>query len=163
MSVRIEIVPATIEHADALAARLRPAEVEEIRASGNHMPLGAILAGIEASRGRALTALFDGEVACIWGAVPLRTSALTGRIGVAWLLTSDLVERFPLAFWRRCRPELEKLFADFDVLVNAIDCRHHKAIRWARRLGFKLEAAAPFGAHGLLFQRFEVSKEDVRV
>jgi hypothetical protein len=161
-AVEVAIVSATKEHARELAPRMRAAEVAEIRASGNLSPLGALLLGVEASR-PAYTALFDGEVACMWGVVPLRTSALAGRVGAAWLLTSELVERHPVAFYRRCRPALALLFEVYDALVNAIDARHAQAVRWGRRLGFRLEDAAPFGAEALPFHRFRVSKEDVRV
>jgi hypothetical protein len=155
-----EIVPARSAHAEALAPRMRPAEVLEIRASGNHAPLGALLKGLEASS-VARTALWDGEVACMWGVVPLRTSLLVGRIGAAWLLTSDLVERHPRAFWRGCRPELARLFEDFDMLENQIDARHGQAVRWALRLGFRLDPPEAFGAEGLPFHLFRVRKENL--
>jgi hypothetical protein len=162
MAVEVRIVPATAALARELAPRMRPAEVDEVRASGRHTPLGALLAGLEASS-IAHAALFDGKVACMWGVVPMRWSALVGRIGAVWLLTSDLVERHPKAFWRGCRAELPRLFESCDMLVNAIDARHDKAVRWARRLGFPLEEPQAFGADGLPFHWFRVRKEDVRV
>jgi len=155
-----EIVPARSAHAEALAPRMRPAEVLEIRASGNHSPLGALLKGLETSS-IARTALWDGEVACIWGVAPLRTSLLVGRVGAAWLLTSDLVERHPRAFWRGCRAELARLFESYDMLVNAIDARHGQAVRWARRLGFRLEDPQAFGGEGVPFHQFRVRREDL--
>jgi hypothetical protein len=139
---------------------MRPAEVLEIRASGNHTPLGALLTGLKTSS-IARTALYEGEVACMWGVVPLRTSLLVGRIGAAWLLTSDLVERHPKAFWRGCRAELARLFEAYDMLVNAIDARHCVALRWARRLGFRLEEPSAFGGEGLAFHQFRVRQEDL--
>lgn len=161
-SPRVEIVLARAAHADVLAPRMRGVEVDEIRASGNHSPLSALLQGLQRSS-IAHAALFDGQVACMWGVVPLRTSALVGRIGAVWLLTSDLVERHPKAFWRGCRAELPRLFESFDMLVNAIDARHDKAVRWARRLGFPLEEPAAFGVDELPFHWFRVRKEHVRV
>lgn len=161
-SVRVEIVPATTEHAYELAPRMRAAEVDEVCASGRHTPLGALLAGLEVSDLR-FTALFDGQVACMWGVVPMRRSSLVGRIGAVWLLTSDLVEQHPKTFWKHCRRELARLFGPggYDLLVNAIDARHDKAVRWARRLGFPLEDAAAFGAEQLPFHWFRVRKEDL--
>jgi hypothetical protein len=163
MAVReVLIVDATEAHARALAPRMRPAEVDEVRASGGRAPLGALLAALEISA-VARTALFDGEVACMWGVVTLRRSSLVGSVGAAWLLTSDLVERYPKVFWRGCKAELPLLFESWDLLVNAIDARHEKAIRWARRLGFPLAEAEAFGAEGLPFRTFRARKEDLRV
>jgi hypothetical protein len=162
--VAVQIVPATTAHAHELAPRMRPAEVDEVRASGRHSPLGALLAGLEVSSLR-FAALFDGEVACMWGVVPMRRSSLVGRIGAVWLLTSDLVERHPKAFWRGCKAELPRLFGPggYDLLVNAIDCRHERAVRWARRLGFPLEAPQAFGAEDLPFHWFRLSRGDLHV
>jgi hypothetical protein len=77
------------------------------------------------------------------------------------MLTTTVVDRRPIAFWRGCRPQLASLLKAYDTLVNAIDARHRKALGWGRRLGFRLEAAAPFGVAGLPFHRFRVRKEDL--
>jgi hypothetical protein len=49
------------------------------------------------------------------------------------------------------------------MLVNAIDCRHVKAIRWGERLGLRFDEARPFGTAGLPFRQFAVKLEDLRV
>lgn len=162
MAARVEVVPATVEHARALAPRMRAADVAEILAASGSTPLEALLEGVAKSE-VAATALFNGEVACMWGVVPLRESVIAGRIGAGWLLTSDLVERHPREFWRGCRRELLRLFGLYDQLINAIDARHVQALRWGRRLGFRLEEPTVFGSDGLPFCWFRVRKEDLHV
>jgi hypothetical protein len=158
----ITIVPATGAHARELAPRMRASDAAEVLASGGYTPYEALNDALLQSD-MAYTALFDGQVACMWGVTPVRRSALVGRIGAAWLLTSDLVERYPRAFWRGCKVELERLFESYDLLVNAIDCRHEQAIRWSKRLGFRLEEPQSYGEDGLLFRWFRVRKEDLHV
>jgi hypothetical protein len=137
---------------------MRPEEVLECAAHGL-TPEGALLDSLERSE-EAYAAIFDGQVACLFGVVHLAT--WNGeRIGGAWLLTSDLVERHRKAFWRACRPALLELFERWDVLVNAIDVRHEKAIRWAERLGLQLGPAEPFGLAGEPFRAFRARREDV--
>jgi hypothetical protein len=162
VSVHVDIVPATEEHARALAPRMRLADRLEVEATGGYTPLEALLFSLERSE-VARAALFDGEVACMWGVAPLRRSAVLGRVGVAWLLTSDLVERHPRAFWRGCRAELPRLLARFDVLTNAMDCRNLVALRWGWRIGFRFARPETFGVEGLPFSRFSIRKEDLCV
>lgn len=156
----VEFVPATEDLARELAPRVRAADVAEIWASDRSTPLEAMLEGLGLST-YARAALFDGKVACLWGLVPLRRSVVHGVTAAAWLITSDLIERHPRAFWRGCREELPRLFEQADLLVNAIDARHTQALRWARRLRFRVDRPVPHGMNGEPFCWFTVSKEDV--
>lgn len=156
---RVEIVPATPELAREMAPRMRPAEVAEVAAAEGFTPEQALLESLARSE-EAWAALFDGQVACMWGVVVLRRTAVGGHHGGAWLLTTDLVERHPKAFWRGCRAEVGRLLSRYASLTNAIDTRHAKAVRWALRLGFPLEAPAPFGVEGQLFHHFTARRED---
>jgi hypothetical protein len=166
-SPRVEIVQARLEHAHDLAPRMRAADVAEVQASGGYSPLEALVDSLRYSAPFAWAALFDGKVACIWGVEPLRRSIIAGRVGAVWMLTSDLVEKHPRAFWRGCRSAVPLLFEatdpPLDVLVNLIDARHEQALHWARRLGFQLEEPAAFGHEGRPFVRFTVRKEGLRV
>jgi hypothetical protein len=159
VAVKVEIRAATFEDARELAPRLRPEEVAEVAASHGVPPLEALEESLRQSE-EAWVALFDGQVACMWGVVPLYATFLGGRTGSVWLLTSDLVERYPKVFWRGCLFLLPQLFLRWDCLMNAIDVRHEKAIRWARRLGFPLLSPHPFGLEGQPFSLFSVRKED---
>jgi hypothetical protein len=161
MGVRVEIRKATEEDAAELAARMRPEEVAEVYAMGGVSPLEAITESLRSSD-EAWSLLLDGVLACTWGVAPLKNTMLGGKSGVAWLLTTPLIERQPKTFWKACIFELHDLLGRWDELVNDIDARHVKAVRWAKRLGFKLDEARPFGFLRLPFHRFTVRKGDVR-
>lgn len=163
MAVEVEARVATADDAQELAARLRSVEVDEVRASSGCEPLPVIIEAIGASS-EAWAVSFDGRLAFVWGVVGMTDTILAGRTGAAWLLTTDLVERHSKAFWQYCLRELPSLLARWDVLLNEIDARHEKALRWARRLGFQVdEAPEPFGAQGLPFYAFRVTKGDLHV
>lgn len=155
MGADVSIRQATPEDAAFLAEHLRPVEVEEVRAATGQEPLQAILAGLRDSA-ECWSLLFDNELAGIWGVVPA-----SDGVGVAWLLTTDLVERRAKTFWRACLVLAPAVLKHWPLLINAIDARHTKALRWAKRLGFKLEAPEPFGVAGMPFCRFSVTKEDL--
>ena len=159
-SPSLQIVPARPAHAEALAPRMREPEVLEVQASGGYDPLTALLETARRSE-RAFAAIIDGEVACMWGVEHVRYSSLYGRIGAVWLLTSPLIEKHRKLFWKGGRLELLALFDVYDTLVNALDARHTQAVRWARRLGFRLEEPRSFGVEGRMFHWFRVRREDL--
>lgn len=141
---------ATPSDAEAVGANMRPEDAAECLASEGVSPVEAVRESIEAST-EAWTLEIDGEVACSWGVVPM--DGLPG-VGVVWLLTTSVVDRHALTFWRLSRLVVAELLGRWVLLVNAIDARHTKAIRWAKRLGFALEEAKPYGIAGLPFHRF---------
>lgn len=154
----VEMRAATRDDAAALAASMRQEEVAEVLASSGLGPLEALVQSMEASS-ESWAVFFDGHLACIWGIAPL--TMLGPRVGGAWLLTTPVVERYAKDFWRECKRLLPLALACWDELINYIDVRHEKAIRWAKRLGLRLEEPAPYGVAGLPFQRFSVRREDL--
>jgi hypothetical protein len=160
-SPHVDIVPAREAHAVELAPRMRAADLAEVRASNGCGPLEALLEALHHSE-IARTALFDGRVACMWGVEHVRWSIFSGRVGAAWLLTSDLVEKHPRTFWRGCKEELPKLLRSYDMLINAIDARHAMALRWARHLSFELNEEEAYGLEGRPFIWFRVKQEDAQ-
>lgn len=150
--VKAELVPATLDHAIAMAPRMREADRQEIWASSRQAPEESLRQAVMASR-RPLAGLMDGEVACLLGVVP--QSTLSGT-GAAWMLGTDLIERHPLVFLRHSRPVLAEIGRGFSYLHNWVDARNVVAIRWLRWLGFTLHEPAPYGALGLPFHHFEM-------
>lgn len=163
MAVDVTMTPATVEDAVAIATRLRPADEAEVRASSGKDPRDILVESVKLST-ESWTVRFNGELACIWGVHLARRShdgILTGRIGAAWLLTTELVERHARTFWRLCLGMLPLIFERWAELYNEIDARHVQALRWAKRLGFRLGPPAPFGAARLPFHPFRVTKGDL--
>lgn len=155
--------PATLLDAAALASRLRHVEVAEVFAQTGMTAAEVLLEGVRGAA-EAWSVFIDGELTCIWGVTDdPHGGFLGGRRGSVWLLCSDAVERHPKTFWMLCLTQLPRLLERWDTLWNAIDVRHVKAVRWALRLGFRLEEPQPYGVGRLPFRRFDVTKENLNV
>ncbi len=148
----VQIVKATPEHAAELATRLRTFDLAEVLAFGAKDAGDALARSLKLS-GVAYAALFDGQVAAMFGSFPTSTEELPfpGRLGCAWALTGDLVNRYPMSFWRSSKPALQLLWQDFDFLLNWVDARYTSSLRWLERLGAWTLRAYPVGADGALF------------
>ncbi len=144
-----------------LATRMRLADASECIAATGMTLLETVRASVAVSA-EAWATEFNGELVALWGVAPRSHSLLDGRVGVCWMMTTTTVDRYPKAFWAQCKRLLRELTERWDVLVNAIDCRHEQALRWAARLGARFDAPAPFGALGLPFRLFSLRKGDLR-
>lgn len=154
----IAVVPTTRQHTVRLGCWMRPADVAECRALG----LGAIEAAYESWRASAFasTLLIDGEVAAIGGLVlDDGETALAPRRGQAWLLTSGLVDTYPMALHRTAKAWLHVAERHAAVLWNHVDARYESSLRWLARLGFVVHPARP---HGPLEQPFHLVTRELR-
>jgi len=156
--VDVTMTPATIEDGHELAADLRQLEADEIRAMTGLEPLPDIVRCLGYSS-EAWAVRFDGHLVCLWGVVSRGHNVLMGWWGNGWLLCTNAVERYPITFWKACKHILPLLLSRWDLIANVIDVRHEQSMRWAERLGFRLEDPKPLGAAGLPFRRFTVRKE----
>lgn len=70
---------------------------------------------------------------------------------VVWAVFTQAIDRHPIAFLRESR----RLADAFDcAIVNYVDARNAKAVKWFKWLGFHVSEAEPYGPHGALFHRF---------
>lgn len=155
---RVEIVPATEAHAVALAARMRAGDRAEVLASSGSGPLEALVGSVRWSRshgGEAWAGLIDGEVAAMFG---VGRRSLLSPVAIPWLLTGDLVDRHPVLFFRASREVVDLWLRHFAELEQAVDARYTQALRWARRLGFTVEAPLPFGPRCAPFCRITLRR-----
>jgi len=97
------IVPATREHAVALAQSMRPADVAEVEAAGQE-PLIAVLESIERSE-VSWALLHDGVVGTIIGVGPVSVGSIAtgGEVGQLWFLTAHSFGKHPRPFMRAIR------------------------------------------------------------
>lgn len=147
----VSIRPATPEDIIAIAARVRPADRDELRASVNHSPEQAMGAGLRYSDA-AMTGFIDGEPVCMWGVV---RESLICNMGVPWMVATTLLDVHAPTFLRHCRGPVMELLDDYDMLINHVDARNRRAIAWLKWLGFDVEKEpAPFGLAQLPFHRF---------
>jgi hypothetical protein len=142
------IVEATVRQCFQMAPHLRQAEVDEVGALAMS-PLYALIYSLTHSL-QAWTWLVDDKPAAMWG---LRVDSMLGNYAVAWLLTTDAVEKYPITFIKGCLKERDRMKQSFAVLENFVDARHETCLRWLQWLGFDIEAPKPFGPHQQLFCR----------
>ncbi len=147
----ILIRPATLDDVADLAPRLRQADRDEVWASHRNSPADALSRSLGMST-HAWAGLADGRLVCLWGVCPI---SLISRTGAPWLLGSDDIETYQMAFLRRSRPFVDEMLGVYTVLTNWVDDRNRVSMRWLRWLGFNLFPAQPFGPDGLPFHRFE--------
>lgn len=139
MGSSLEVVPATEAHARALAPRMRPRDVEEVRDAGALAPLDALLLSLGRSTyARAL--LLDGLVVAIWGVAPFGQIA-----GGIWLLGSPELDRHPKLFLSIGRGEVARMSDMYLVLTNYVSAANTASIRWLKRLGFTVAKPRPWG------------------
>lgn len=148
MAFSVRYADATREHAWQLSQAMRQADRDEVRASGGFTPYDAALTSLEKSE-VAWTLVFNDCIAAMWGLAAF--PELGENVAVPWLLTTDVVDRYPMTFLRCCKSELDVLLDWYPVLVQAIDARHQVAVRWAKWLGFEVKPAAPHGVEGRPF------------
>lgn len=134
----IEIVPATIEHAEAMAPRMRHEDSTEVLALGlsafdalRHSLDGSIVAE---------TALVDGEPAAMWGAC---AEAIAGNKAFLWMLGTDHVPRNAKALLKVSRFFVAHVHRTYPVLECLVDMRYHKAVKWIMWMGFERVGVAP--------------------
>jgi ABC-type nitrate/sulfonate/bicarbonate transport system substrate-binding protein len=144
--VRVE--RATEEHAQDLAPRMRAEDAAEVLASGGYEPLDALLVSMDASD-EAWAVFFDNELGAIYG---------IARGCIPWLLTSDVIDRHPKAFVGECKEVLRAWMEQHPVLVQQVDARYARALRWASRMGFRVDEPEPFGTSGLPFCRITMRR-----
>ena len=75
-------------------------------------------------------------------------------MGVPGLLGTSVNDREGRAHTRLAPSYIARMLAAFPTLVNGVDQRNVKAVRWIARMGFRLQAAAPAGPNGLPFLPF---------
>ncbi len=79
-----------------------------------------------------------------------------GDHSVVWAVFTRAIERHPIAFLR----ESKRLADAFPCeVVNHVDARNVKAVKWFRWLGFLVSDPEPYGPNGALFHRFTNARE----
>ena len=155
----IETCRVTDDDIAELSRTMRPDDAREVLASHGLSPRRALELSVDSST-EAWATRIDGDLVAIWGVTEVPTDAMISpRVGSCWMLTSAAVERHKVGFWRACRATLPLLLERWDLLFNAIDARHTRAVRWGKRLGFQFDQPAPWGVAGLDFLAYYLTRE----
>lgn len=80
-----------------------------------------------------MTALVDGEPACMWG---LEKKSLLAS-WMIWMLTTDLIDDYPIKFLRASRVIIRTWSDAFGTIEGMVDSDFETSIKWLRWLGFR--------------------------
>lgn len=120
---------AIMADAAILAARLRTADVAEIKAMSGKEPLEAITNVIAQGEKVRVACLPDDTPVAIFG-----IERMTDKVGAIWMVASQDFQKLHRQFLRECRSGIAEMAADYDLIYNFTDARnkvHHRWIKWA--------------------------------
>jgi hypothetical protein len=152
---KVQILPATEQHAAEIIPHVRQADIDEFYAAALIGPEEVLRRSMAASSVN-WSGIINGEVVCMFGVCP--ASMLTG-FGVPWMAGTDKLEYHQMTFLRRCRPALAAMQKLYPRLENFVDARNTAAKSWLHWLGFTLEDAQPYGALQLPFHHFHLRNQ----
>lgn len=139
--------PAEIRDAHALAADMRPHDIEECRAFGRE-PLEALLFPFLA-RQQAFTITDEQDTVYAMFGV---TDGIT--FGCPWMLTSNKFHKVAKPFAQQSIRWFSLMTKDYAYLQNLVSHNNRVAHRWLRHLGFTIETSQPEIYGGVTFYRF---------
>lgn len=152
----LKAIPAKPEHIDAIAPLMRKADADECYATSFRNPREALEFSLAAST-LAWTVLKDGEPVCMFG---VGAQSLFDFTGHPWMLGTDAVDSFGREFLRQNKEYVVRMMEAHPFLVNYVDCRNKKSIKWLKWLGFIFDNPASYGTMGLPFHRFYMIREN---
>jgi hypothetical protein len=147
-----QIDPATSETLAYIAEHMSKADREEVWAASHSTPLEALQKSMDGSS-KAWVGLADGVPFCAFG---VASSTLLSDVGVPWLLGTEDVPKHARVFLRVSKSYIHEQARWHKLLVNYVDARHARAVKWLRWLGFTMYPAEPFGPDQVPFHRFEM-------
>lgn len=153
------IIPATTSHVIPVADSMRKTDVDEVLASHGMTPREALSVSLHGSD-NAWTVLSPatGLPFAVFG---VKRGSVLGDGSVVWLLSTDEIARWRIAFARGSRGYIRALAEKYGVLTNHVDVRNVDSIAWLKWLGADFEEPAPWGVEGRDFQRFTIRREKI--
>lgn len=144
------LAPATDDHVDYIAGRMRAPDAAEAWAAARMSPYDALVHSMQASRD-PMTGLADRRPVCMFGIAQVTPLS---DWGVPWMLATDEIEDHARVLVLGSRRYMQVARERYARLENYVDARNVKAVKWLGWLGFEVDPAAPFGIEGLPFHRF---------
>lgn len=150
---KIVLRPATDADCIALAAAMRQADRDELAVSSGRSPLEALRLSLRMSSHAVAAEDVGHGIVCMFGVGSL---GFLSEEGCVWLLGSDLIEKHWRLFVRLSPRYLRSMLDHYPVLVNAVDARQVKVVRWLGWLGFSVERPEPLGRNGEAMRRIKI-------
>jgi len=113
-------------------------------------------AGRNLLKGPGFTGLMDGEIIASGGVV-----ILWKGVGEAWVVSSPLVEKYPLIFAKTIARKLREIIRESGLVrvQTMVDAEHIVSQRWIERMGFVQEGLMRKYLQGRDFWRYALVRE----
>lgn len=148
--LNITIIPTTVDHIRMIVPILREDDLREIE-KWNVSPFKGIWRSYRDST-QCHSCFIGDKIMAIGG---IRGSVL-GFVGAPWLMTSMVVDDYPLVFASLYRKELKKMLKQYSMLETFCDASYTKSLKLMRILGFKEREFIPCGKDRGLLVRMEM-------
>lgn len=152
MAVDVQFRAATEDDIRHLHDNMRKADWDEVEAATGDV-MRALLASFRTSNW-AEACVINGELACVIGLAPLR--GLLGRVAAPWMLGTPVIDRNRSVLINESKRYRDRMLSEYPHLLNCVDARNKKSIRWLRWLGFTIYPAKPYGDAQIPFHLFEM-------
>jgi hypothetical protein len=131
-----------------LAAKMRQADVREVKASNGLTPLDALQRGFEASNAQSI--IHKGELIGMFGC-----AQIDDLIGSPWMLGSDKIPQIKKDLLTQSVEWVKEVNQQYPLLINYVDARNRVALRWLSHIGFSFVQYIPeFGVGRIPFYEF---------
>ncbi len=143
-------------HIISLAKSMQKEDRDNAWAIGHLSPEQAIRHSVGVSI-ESETWLADEKVMAIRG---VSRGTFLSPYACVWMLGAEGLASFSIPFLRGSKEWVERMLEQHSHLVNYVDGRNKRSLRWLKWLGFTIHPAAPLGIEGRMFHWVEKRKED---
>ena len=143
---------------DALLGNLRKCDQLEVEASAGKHRVALVLRLAERSSLWARTIFVNDKLTCIFG---VSSIDFVQGVGSPWMLATPVFDKHPRAVIERSAGYIPLIQELFPHLINYVDARNVKAIKWLKWLGFDMHPAVPYGFYNMPFHKFEMKASHV--
>jgi hypothetical protein len=134
-----------------LVHRLRQSDIDECEALfGRGTALEVTTHGLR-DDGVAFMAVREGITIAVFGLCPGEWPGY----GVPWMVGTNELDKCGRELMAEARNCLKIWHRFYPTLLNVVDARNTKSIRWLKRLGFTVREPVPMGMGGLPFHPFD--------
>lgn len=142
-----------------LEDKLRHEDIREAWASYRYRPHEALFFSYVLS-GQCFTYSYKDEPVAMFGT---SDSEMGVNIGSIWLLGSDMIDKVFKSFAKHSKVMINYLIQPYEQLVNFVDVRNEKTIRWLKWCGAEFSDPVPWGKDQLPFRFFVIRRDAVCV
>tara|TARA_R100001369_G_scaffold86882_1_gene121808 strand:- start:327 stop:782 length:456 start_codon:yes stop_codon:yes gene_type:complete len=138
----------TQEDVFELAAKMRLADIREVKASSGFTPIEALQLGFDSGRPQSI--IHKGEIIGMFGCA--HVDDLTG---CPWMLGSDKIPLIKRDLLTQSVDWVKEVQQQYPLLINYVDARNKVAIKWLSHIGFSFVKLVPdFGVERIPFYEF---------